>query len=50
MHGEIESFGYVATGASPSKSSVTGLPSKLAVGWEVRVRVHTRNALSLIHI
>ena len=28
---EIESFGYVVTGASPSKSTVTGLPSKLGV-------------------
>ena len=42
--GEIESFGYVATGASPNKSTVTGLPSRLAVGREVNVRVHTHSA------
>ena len=44
MSGEIKSFGYVATGASPSMSTVTGLPSKLALGRKMSVRVHTCNA------
>ena len=44
MSGEIKSIGYVATGASPSMSSVSGFPSKLVAGRKVSVRVHTRNA------
>ena len=44
MSGEIKSFGYVATGASSNKSTITGLPSRVAVGREVSVVLHTCNA------
>ena len=42
---EIKSLEYVATGACPIKSTVTGLPSKLATGREVSFRLNTRYAL-----
>ena len=46
MRSEIKSLGYVATGAFPTKSTISGLPSRVVilVGVKFIVTLHTCNA------